>query len=171
MAFDGSVIRPLLLPVMTRNDRRQRNDRMAGEPSRNDRHLIGIGNVRLLLVDLSVLDGLAPIPGNPIGVAYIYAATARESARFPVRKCGAVHLGGALLHRPESMQRLLISLGLLIAAIGLLWPWLSKLPIGRFPGDILIDRPGFKLFAPFTNMIVLIPLARRMRARRRLLCR
>ena len=53
------------------------------------------------------------------------------------------------------MQRLLISLGLLIAAIGLLWPWLSKLPIGRLPGDIVIDRPGFKLFAPFTTMIVL----------------
>ena len=40
-------------------------------------------------------------------------------------------------------------------AVGLLWPWLSKLPIGRLPGDILIDRPGFKLFAPFTTMIVL----------------
>lgn len=53
------------------------------------------------------------------------------------------------------MQRLLISLGLLIAAIGLLWPWLSKLPFGRLPGDIVIDRPGFKLFAPFTTMIVL----------------
>ena len=53
------------------------------------------------------------------------------------------------------MQRLLITIGLLIAAIGLLWPWLSKLPLGRLPGDIVIDRPGFKLFAPFTTMIVL----------------
>jgi hypothetical protein len=53
------------------------------------------------------------------------------------------------------MQRLLIVLGLLIAAIGLLWPWLSKLPLGRLPGDIVIDRPGFKLFAPFTTLIVL----------------
>jgi len=53
------------------------------------------------------------------------------------------------------MQRLLISLGLLLAAIGLLWPWLSKLPFGRLPGDLVIDRPGFKLFAPFTTMIVL----------------
>lgn len=53
------------------------------------------------------------------------------------------------------MQRLLITLGLLIAAVGLLWPWLSKLPLGRLPGDIVIDRPGFKLFAPFTTMIVL----------------
>ena len=53
------------------------------------------------------------------------------------------------------MQRLLIATGLLIAAIGLLWPWLAKLPLGRLPGDIVIDRPGFKLFAPFTTMIVL----------------
>jgi hypothetical protein len=53
------------------------------------------------------------------------------------------------------MQRLLITIGLLIAAIGLLWPWLSKLPFGRLPGDIRVDRPGFQLFAPFTTMIVL----------------
>ncbi len=53
------------------------------------------------------------------------------------------------------MQRILIAIGLLIAAIGLLWPWLSKLPFGRLPGDIVIDRPGFKFFAPFTTMIVL----------------
>jgi len=54
-----------------------------------------------------------------------------------------------------AMQRLLISLGLLIAAIALLWPWLSKLPLGHLPGDLRLDRPGFKLFAPFTTMIVL----------------
>ena len=53
------------------------------------------------------------------------------------------------------MQRLLVAAGLLIAAIGLLWPWLSKLPLGRLPGDIVIDRPGLKIFAPFTTMIVL----------------
>jgi hypothetical protein len=52
------------------------------------------------------------------------------------------------------MQRLLITAGVLIALVGLLWPWVSKLPLGRLPGDIVIDRPGFKLFAPFTTMIV-----------------
>jgi hypothetical protein len=52
------------------------------------------------------------------------------------------------------MQRLLVTVGLLIAAIGLLWPWLGKLPLGRLPGDLVIDRPGFKLFAPFTTMIL-----------------
>jgi hypothetical protein len=53
------------------------------------------------------------------------------------------------------MQRLLIAAGLLIAVVGLLWPWLSKLPFGRLPGDIVVDRPGFRFFAPFTTMIVL----------------
>ena len=53
------------------------------------------------------------------------------------------------------MQRLLIGAGLLILVAGVLWPWLSKLPLGRLPGDLMIDRPGFKLFAPFTTMIIL----------------
>jgi hypothetical protein len=52
------------------------------------------------------------------------------------------------------MQRILITVGLLIALIGLLWPWIATLGLGRLPGDLIIDRPGFKLFAPFTTMIV-----------------
>jgi hypothetical protein len=52
------------------------------------------------------------------------------------------------------VQRLLIAVGLLIALAGVLWPWLSKLPLGRLPGDIVVDRPGFKVFAPFTTMLV-----------------
>lgn len=53
------------------------------------------------------------------------------------------------------MQRSLIVLGLLIALVGLAWPWVSKLPIGRLPGDFMIDRPGFKLFFPFTTMVII----------------
>jgi hypothetical protein len=56
--------------------------------------------------------------------------------------------------RPPAMQRMLIIAGVLITLVGLLWPWVSKLPLGRLPGDIVIDKPGFKLFAPFTTMIV-----------------
>jgi len=50
------------------------------------------------------------------------------------------------------MQRILISAGLVIVALGLLWPWLGRLPLGRLPGDIIIDRPGFKLYLPITTM-------------------
>lgn len=52
------------------------------------------------------------------------------------------------------MQRLLIGLGVLLVLAGILWPWLAKLPFGRLPGDILVDRPGFRFFAPFTTMLV-----------------
>ena len=52
------------------------------------------------------------------------------------------------------MQRNLVIIGLIIVAIGLLWPWLSKLPLGRLPGDIVIDRPGLKIFFPITTMIL-----------------
>lgn len=52
------------------------------------------------------------------------------------------------------MQRALIILGLLIALVGVAWPWISKLPIGRLPGDFMIDRPGFKLSFPLTTMVI-----------------
>ena len=57
--------------------------------------------------------------------------------------------------RDPPLQRLLIGLGVLIAIAGLLWPWLAKLPFGRLPGDVLVDKSGFKVFAPFTSMLVL----------------
>jgi len=53
------------------------------------------------------------------------------------------------------MQRTLIIIGLTLVIIGLLWPWLSKLPLGRLPGDIIIDRPGFKFFFPITTMVLI----------------
>ncbi len=52
------------------------------------------------------------------------------------------------------MQRTLIVIGLVVAAIGLAWPWISRLPLGRLPGDIVVDRPGFKFFMPITTMII-----------------
>ncbi len=56
------------------------------------------------------------------------------------------------------MQRTLIIIGILIVLVGLLWPWLGKLPFGRLPGDIVIDRPGMKVFFPLTTMIVVSAL-------------
>ncbi len=53
------------------------------------------------------------------------------------------------------MRRFLITAGLLLALIGLAWPWGSRLPLGRLPGDLLIERPGFRLFVPFTTMLLL----------------
>ena len=57
--------------------------------------------------------------------------------------------------KEKSMQRVLIALGGVLVLAGVFWPWLAKLPLGRLPGDIVLDRPGLKVFAPFTTMIVL----------------
>jgi hypothetical protein len=53
------------------------------------------------------------------------------------------------------MQRTLIVVGLLVLAAGLLWPWLSKLPLGRLPGDILVQREGFRFYLPITTGILI----------------
>lgn len=52
------------------------------------------------------------------------------------------------------MQRFLIILGLVTLVAGLLWPWLSKLPIGRLPGDLMIQRDGFSFYFPLTTGLV-----------------
>lgn len=52
------------------------------------------------------------------------------------------------------MQKLLIVGGVLAILAGLLWPWLSQLPLGRLPGDILIETEGGKFYFPITTMIV-----------------
>jgi hypothetical protein len=53
------------------------------------------------------------------------------------------------------MQKVLIGIGLVFLAVGLLWPWLGKLPIGRLPGDIIIDRPNLKIYIPITTMVII----------------
>ena len=53
------------------------------------------------------------------------------------------------------MQKALIVAGLTILLIGLLWPWLSKLPLGRLPGDIVVEREGFRFYLPLTTGILL----------------
>lgn len=52
------------------------------------------------------------------------------------------------------MQKTLIVMGITIVLAGLLWPWLSKLPFGRLPGDLVIDKPGLKIFFPITSMLL-----------------
>ena len=52
------------------------------------------------------------------------------------------------------MQRLIIIAGALLLLTGLLWPWVGRLPLGRLPGDLLIDRPGLKIFIPLTSMVI-----------------
>jgi hypothetical protein len=53
------------------------------------------------------------------------------------------------------MQRALIAIGILLLILGLLWPWLGKLPFGRLPGDIRIEKDGFVFYFPIVTGIVI----------------
>jgi hypothetical protein len=52
------------------------------------------------------------------------------------------------------MSRILITLGILLVVIGLAWPWLARLGLGRLPGDIVIERENFRFYFPVTTMIL-----------------
>ena len=51
-------------------------------------------------------------------------------------------------------SRLLILLGMVLVAIGLLWPVISKLGLGRLPGDIVIRRDHVVFYAPITTCLI-----------------
>lgn len=53
-----------------------------------------------------------------------------------------------------NIRKLLIILGLVLVVAGVLWPHIGKLPLGRLPGDIVIDKPGFKFYFPVSTMVI-----------------
>jgi hypothetical protein len=55
------------------------------------------------------------------------------------------------LESGAGVQRILILIGLILLIAGLAWPWLSRLPLGRLPGDIIIERENFRLYFPITT--------------------
>ena len=52
------------------------------------------------------------------------------------------------------MQKILIYVGLIILAIGLLWPLLKELPVGRMPGDIILKKDKFTFYFPIITCLV-----------------
>lgn len=53
------------------------------------------------------------------------------------------------------MQRALIILGLVLVAAGLAWPWISKLGLGRLPGDIRIESESGGFYFPIITCLVI----------------
>ncbi len=53
------------------------------------------------------------------------------------------------------MARFLIVLGLAILVVGLLWPYLGKLGLGRLPGDIVIERENRTVYVPLATCLLL----------------
>ena len=58
------------------------------------------------------------------------------------------------------MARFLVTIGLVLAALGFLWPLLSKLGLGRLPGDIVISRGNCRFYFPIaTSLLVSLALS------------
>jgi len=52
------------------------------------------------------------------------------------------------------MQKFLIIFGLVLVAIGLLWPVLSKIGLGRLPGDIVIEGENMRFYFPIVTSLL-----------------
>lgn len=53
------------------------------------------------------------------------------------------------------MNRWLILIGIALVAAGFAWPWLSRIPWGRLPGDFSIERENFSFYFPLTTGLVI----------------
>ena len=58
------------------------------------------------------------------------------------------------------MARWLIIAGIVLIVLGLAWPLIAKLGLGRLPGDIHIERDGYSFYFPIvTGLIVSVVLS------------
>jgi hypothetical protein len=53
------------------------------------------------------------------------------------------------------MSRLLIIFGLVLVAVGVLWPVIAKLGLGRLPGDVVIERENFRQYIPIATSLLI----------------
>ncbi len=53
------------------------------------------------------------------------------------------------------MSKFLITLGIVLIILGLLWSVLGKLGLGRLPGDIVIERDNVHIYIPLATSILL----------------
>ena len=53
------------------------------------------------------------------------------------------------------MSRLLVMLGMILVAAGLLWPYLTRSGLGRLPGDIAIRGEHGGFYFPIVTCLVI----------------
>lgn len=58
------------------------------------------------------------------------------------------------------MQKFLLIAGVVLLIVGVLWPWITKLGLGRLPGDIAVEKEGYSFYFPvMTSIIISIVLS------------
>ncbi|MFV9988871.1 MAG: DUF2905 domain-containing protein [Coxiella endosymbiont of Dermacentor nuttalli] len=52
-------------------------------------------------------------------------------------------------------HKTLIFVGLILIAIGLLWPIISRIGLGHLPGDIIIRKKNFNFYFPILTSVLI----------------
>jgi hypothetical protein len=53
------------------------------------------------------------------------------------------------------MNRWLFGAGIVLILAALAWPWLSRIPLGRLPGDLHVHRDGWDFYLPLGSSLVI----------------
>ena len=53
-----------------------------------------------------------------------------------------------------TVSRILIVAGVILVIAGLAWPLLTRVGLGRLPGDIMVDRGNFRFYFPLATSLV-----------------
>jgi hypothetical protein len=53
------------------------------------------------------------------------------------------------------MGKLLIIIGIICIAVGLILTYANRFPLGKLPGDISVERGNFKFYFPLTTSILI----------------
>lgn len=53
------------------------------------------------------------------------------------------------------VSRFLVTLGILLVLVGIVWPFLQRIGIGRLPGDIVVEREGFRFYFPVVTSLLI----------------
>jgi hypothetical protein len=89
-----------------------------------------------------------PALPDDAGIRSVLTAVMAKSGTMPPT-CGL-----RLLKR-TTMARFLIMLGLAILVIGVLWPYLARIGLGRLPGDIVVERDNVTFYFPIVTCLLL----------------
>jgi hypothetical protein len=58
------------------------------------------------------------------------------------------------------MNRWLFGAGIVLILAAVAWPWLSRIPLGRLPGDFHVHRDSFDIYLPLgTSALISIVLS------------
>jgi hypothetical protein len=89
-----------------------------------------------------------PALPNDARVRSVLTAVMAKSGTMPPT------FGLGLMER-TTMARFLIMLGLAILVIGVLWPYLARIGLGRLPGDIVVERDNVTFYFPIVTCLLL----------------